>query len=89
MLEVFKRLLELMPKCILPISVVLACILHPQMNRVIIMPGRKFYRVYWKGKVLFAPSKGDALLFMYPRPFQRWLRIRRGDVIFEGGERDW
>jgi len=35
--------------------------------------------------VLFAPSKEYALLFMYPRPFQRWLRIKRGDVVFEGG----
>ena len=82
---VLKRLLQLIPWWMVSISAALACILYPQMNKVIIVPRKKFYRVYWKGKVFFAPSRQVALLFMYPRPFQRWLRINKGDVVFEGG----
>ncbi|MBS7612448.1 FkbM family methyltransferase [Candidatus Bathyarchaeota archaeon] len=84
-LRILKQLLESMPKWIFPVSAALSCIVYPQMEKIVIIPRKNFCRVIWKRRNLFAPSKSNSLLFAYPRPFQRWLRIRRGDVVFEGG----
>ena len=85
-LAVIKWLLEHVPSYMFTLSTVLICMLHPQMEKIIALPYREhIWKVIWKKRTLFVPSKEATLLFAYPRPFQRWLKIRRGDAVFEGG----
>ena len=69
--KILKQLLESMPRWILPIAAALACILYPQMNKVVIVPGKRFTELFGKEECFLRLAKRALSCSMYPRPSQR------------------
>lgn len=84
--EGIKEILESMPNPIFPLASFIASHAHPWMKKITVIPhDEEKWKVFTKKNVFLAPDKLSTLWFSYPRPFEGWLKIEKGDVVLEGG----
>jgi hypothetical protein len=51
----------------------------------VVYPGKSIFFVVMFRKWFCVPDRDYVFQFIMPRPFQRWLSVRRGDTVIEGG----
>jgi len=60
-------------------------LIDKRVRLVVVRPGKKLFFIYMFGKIFVVPGYLEVLQFVMPRPFERWLDVRIGDVVVEGG----